>query len=174
LSLFGQTGLFFSPGILCRAAALEEAAPWGGYMTYACGHKTHGGFFMKKSKLFLAGMAALLLSFGLVLAGCDNGSSGGGGPGLGALVGEWLKTDGKTISISDSHGEVSAECRLSSTGETITGGTLTSYDGTTVQIEVWGSSDVISFTAALTDTTLTIGGLTGNYTIFNGLYTKQP
>jgi hypothetical protein len=38
--------------------------------------------FMKKSTLFLAGMAALLLSFGLILTGCptdSDDSSGGGG-----------------------------------------------------------------------------------------------
>ncbi|MDR1175725.1 MAG: hypothetical protein LBK83_09700 [Treponema sp.] len=33
---------------------------------------------MKKSKLFLAGMAALLLTFGLVLAGCPTDGGGGG------------------------------------------------------------------------------------------------
>jgi hypothetical protein len=58
---------------------MEETVPWGGYIPYAHGHKTHGGFFMKKSKLFLTEMAALLLTFGLVLTGCDNGSTDGGG-----------------------------------------------------------------------------------------------
>jgi hypothetical protein len=32
-----------------------------------------------KNKLFFAGMAALALTFGLVLTGCDNGGGGGGG-----------------------------------------------------------------------------------------------
>jgi hypothetical protein len=30
---------------------------------------------MKHSKLFLTGMAALLLSFGLMMTGCDSGGS---------------------------------------------------------------------------------------------------
>jgi hypothetical protein len=34
-----------------------------------------------KNKLFFAGMAALALTFGLVLTGCDNGGGGGGGDG---------------------------------------------------------------------------------------------
>jgi hypothetical protein len=35
--------------------------------------------FMKKSTLFLTGMAALLLSFGLILAACSSDDDGGGG-----------------------------------------------------------------------------------------------
>jgi hypothetical protein len=34
-----------------------------------------GGFFMKRKHVFMAGVAALMLSFGLVLAGCDNGTT---------------------------------------------------------------------------------------------------
>jgi hypothetical protein len=65
---------------------MEETVPWGGYTPYACGHKTHGGFFMKKSKLFLVGILASALVFALVLAGCgdeetgDPAGVGGGGP----------------------------------------------------------------------------------------------
>jgi hypothetical protein len=33
---------------------------------------------MRKSSIFMAGMSAVLLAFGLVLAGCDNGTTGGG------------------------------------------------------------------------------------------------
>jgi hypothetical protein len=36
-----------------------------------------------KSKLFLEGMFGILLTFGLVLAGCDNGTTGGGSSGGG-------------------------------------------------------------------------------------------
>jgi hypothetical protein len=51
---------------------MEETAPWGGYTPYACGHKTHGGFFMIKSKLFLAGILASALVFGLTAAACSS------------------------------------------------------------------------------------------------------
>jgi hypothetical protein len=36
---------------------------------------------MKKNTFFVVGMVALLLSFGVVLMGCDNGTNGGGGGG---------------------------------------------------------------------------------------------
>jgi hypothetical protein len=49
---------------------------------------------MKKSTSFLMGMAALLLSFGLILTGCPTDSDNGGGGGGGgshpaAFVGTW-------------------------------------------------------------------------------------
>jgi hypothetical protein len=133
---------------------------------------------MQKSKLFLAGMAALLLSFGLVLAGCptedDGDGDGGGGPCPSALVGNWVKTggtDNEKFAATDGHG-VSATFSQNSNLTAIIGD-LTSYDGTTVQIDTWGGADVTSFTAALDGSTLTIGGLTGDYEHFNGTYTKE-
>ena len=41
--------------------------------------QAHRGVFqMKKNRFFVLGMLAVLLTFGLVLAGCDNGSTGSG------------------------------------------------------------------------------------------------
>ena len=41
--------------------------------------QAHRGVFqMKKNRFFVLGMLAVLLTFGLVLAGCDNGSTGEG------------------------------------------------------------------------------------------------
>jgi hypothetical protein len=45
---------------------------------------TARSFCMKRSSMFMTGMLAVLLTFGLVLAGCDNGGGGGGGGGGGS------------------------------------------------------------------------------------------
>jgi filamentous hemagglutinin family protein len=46
---------------------------------------------MKLSKMFLAGILALALVFGMTLVGCDNGGGGGGGGGGGdSLTGSWV------------------------------------------------------------------------------------
>jgi hypothetical protein len=44
---------------------------------------------MNKNKFFLIGLLAALLSFGLVLAGCDNGSGGNNDVIPAKLVGTW-------------------------------------------------------------------------------------
>jgi hypothetical protein len=44
----------------------------------AAGKTVEGGFFMKRSQFLRAGIAALALIFGVVLAGCDNGTTSGG------------------------------------------------------------------------------------------------
>jgi hypothetical protein len=49
--------------------------------------------FMKKSTLFLVGMAALLLSFGLVLVGCETDANDDSGIPA-ELVGVWYVFDG--------------------------------------------------------------------------------
>jgi hypothetical protein len=65
---------------------------------------------MKKSKLFLKGILGLLLVFGLVLAGCDNGGGDNNGSGDGggvdtALVGDWYDTQANAdASATDSDG----------------------------------------------------------------------
>jgi hypothetical protein len=66
---------FLFPRIPRRFAALEDTVLWR-VILYAFGHISIGGFFMKKSTLFLTGMAALLLSFGLILAGCGDAATG--------------------------------------------------------------------------------------------------
>jgi hypothetical protein len=71
---------------------------------------------MKKNSIFMTGMLALLLAFGLVLAGCptdsdDDGGGGGGGGGGNIdskLVGKWSRGEGTsniTIEIT-SAGEI--------------------------------------------------------------------
>jgi hypothetical protein len=50
-----------------------------------------------KNKLFFAGMAALALTFGLVMTGCDNGSGGGGGDGGGGLWSQLIQGNGTWI-----------------------------------------------------------------------------
>jgi hypothetical protein len=53
------------------------------------------------SKALLAGMAALVLAFGLVLAGCDNGNGGGSGGGVDtALNGTWV-ADGVELKLDN-------------------------------------------------------------------------
>jgi hypothetical protein len=56
-----------------------------------------------KNKLFFAGMAAMALTFGLVLTGCDNGG-GGGGDGGGStipadLIGKWYISPNSSTAV---------------------------------------------------------------------------
>jgi hypothetical protein len=60
-----------------------------------------GEFEMKHNKVLLMGMLAVLLAFGLVLAGCDTGTGSGGntdgggntGGGGNPFVGKWVDDD---------------------------------------------------------------------------------
>jgi hypothetical protein len=92
-----------------------------------------------KNKLFFAGMAALALTFGLVMTGCDNGSGGGGGGDGGGggggtsggipkeLVGKWglniYGTKSQVLEIkSDGSGTTGAKaCKWSVSGTKLTG-----------------------------------------------------
>jgi outer membrane murein-binding lipoprotein Lpp len=58
------------PCIPRRIAAMEGTALRSGSIYRACGHNTNGGFFMKKSALFLLGTLIVGMAFSLVLAGC--------------------------------------------------------------------------------------------------------
>jgi hypothetical protein len=76
VSALGHSGLFsFSP--VFRAVLRQRRNRLGAVIyNYAHGHKTYGGFFMKKSKLFLTAMAALIAVIFSVLAGCASAGTG--------------------------------------------------------------------------------------------------
>jgi hypothetical protein len=66
---------------------------------------------MKLSKTFLTGVLAFALVFGMILAGCDNGTGGGGGggggeSGIGTLTISGFKNqfNDKTVTASDVKG----------------------------------------------------------------------
>jgi hypothetical protein len=138
---------------------------------------------MKKSTLFLTGMAALLLSFGLILTGCGDSATGdpaggGGGDKKAALVGTWVK-EGDSDEKMKYEGRGGSNDPLyfqNEAGSTLWSGQMVSYDGTTATVgDDHNSHDPhsISFTATISGSKLTIDGLTDLLEHFNGTYTKE-
>jgi hypothetical protein len=144
--------------------------------------KRKGDFSMnKKSKVLLAGAAALALLFALVLTGCPTGSDDPkDGPGSdsstgpAALNGTWLKDnaadyetfikelDGTTYLVYGPSNAVWIHI-----------GTLDSYDGTKAVADPHNDDyAIVTFTATFNGGKLTIDGLDGSLEKFNGTYTK--
>jgi hypothetical protein len=73
------------------------------------GIKTQRSFSMKKNNIFFFGMLVMVLTFGLVFVGCDNGTtsggSGGGTSGVGTipaeLRGTWVPKNYLTTTTMD-------------------------------------------------------------------------
>jgi hypothetical protein len=141
--------------------------------------------FMKKSTLFLAGMTALLLSFGLILTGCDTGTGsddGGGGDKKTDLVGTWVKVEGDSQypEQMDYAGRGGSNdplyFRYGGEGSNLWSGQMVSYDGTTATVgddHNGYEPKSITFTAVITGKKLEISGLTGELEHFNGTYEKE-
>jgi hypothetical protein len=107
--------------------------------------KPHRRISMKQNKCLVLGILAVVLTFGIIAAGCDNGTSPGGGPSLDkALVAKWytyptqvgdpdvdpmfeITAAGRLLSITIPDGEVNV---------TTSGGIISStvtYDGQTTE-----------------------------------------
>jgi hypothetical protein len=104
----------------------------------------------KWGKALLAGMAAMVLAFGLVLAGCDNGDpkpDGGGGLNLGGVTEE---TTGRT--------------EIEVTGATLTGATASdgTYSSDKGNFSATVSSGKLSFTLGAPTSLNSIGDLNGD------------
>jgi hypothetical protein len=153
-----------------------------------------GGQFMKK-KLFFAGMLALALVFGLILAGCptdsddddggNNSGGGGGGNGTGTITITGLKAglNGATIAhnlVSGTHSEFNAFTLRAGTlsgatfddsgSSTITSGSVTipvrGTNSTSASYEFKNGVYTVSLTIDATD-----NAFDGQYTVavtFNG------
>jgi hypothetical protein len=131
---------------------------------------------MKKNSIFMTGMLAVLLAFGLVLTGCPTDSDDGGGGIDSKLVGTWLNAgegmDSLTIVITGDGkltrgvtGLPGAEYDVVENEGTIT----ISLSGTTHGTAKWSVSD--------DGTTLTLTEGTGDLTYYttagSNQYTKQ-
>jgi hypothetical protein len=110
---------------------------------------------MKLSKTFFAGIPALALVFGMILAGCDNGSTdsggGGGGGGNNSLTGSWV--DNRAIPTR-------AFIFTDVADAAITG----------AKVAYW-STNLISENTAATGTEVTIGGTAYTYTLSDNTMT---
>jgi hypothetical protein len=64
-----------------------------------------------KKRLFLVGMFSIVLAFGLVVIGCDDGSADddGGGGGGSSLEGTWSKPDNSAIRFSGNNLQSTAD-----------------------------------------------------------------
>jgi hypothetical protein len=121
-----------------------------------------------KNKLFFAGMAAMALTFVLVLTGCDNGGGGGGGDDTKATYTGTAEGATYTLTITKSvdraaytpQGGDDYELSVSSGSKTSVG-TVQAANGSTFTLKPNNSQT--SFTATVSPT----GGLTG----FNGAIT---
>jgi hypothetical protein len=68
-------------------------------------HKNRKEFYMEKNRFFILGLLAVTLTFGLVLAGCDNGTtSGGGDPQMYLLQGSFASGGGTATFYADVSG----------------------------------------------------------------------
>jgi len=126
-----------------------------------------------KRKIVLSAVLVCLLAIGLVLAGCDNGSTTSGGND-GSLDGTWNKSP-MTLVISGS----SYTSKYS--GQNYGKGTI-SYNGsaiTLISTHKWSESTWVSFSETVTcnyslsGNTYTLSGLQGNYSNMNGVWTKE-
>ncbi|MDR0400090.1 MAG: hypothetical protein LBH51_04030 [Treponema sp.] len=134
---------------------------------------------MEKRNKFLSGMLALLLSFGLILAGCDNGNSGGGGGDdggsrggeLSKLLGTWVDADTGCKWVFEDEGRIGITAApyasIDAPGSAGVYG-IESYDGTTLKFKNYPT-----FTAKIEGDVLTISGLLNELINFNGTFTKQ-
>jgi hypothetical protein len=119
---------------------------------------------MKKHILFLTGMLAVALAFGLVLAGCEDAtqSTGGGGGGpvpdttAPTLVGSSISGNHKVVTLSFSEGLVNATAGDAALKEAVTfaanGTDFGALDGGD-SVAINGASLVVTFSAALTTAT---------------------
>jgi hypothetical protein len=125
---------------------------------------------MRKSKLFLAGMAALLLSFGLVLAGCPTEDGGGDEPGSGSsLTGTW--TGSGDISDYTLVFTATTWTQAEEEGSTMSGSYT--YAGTSLTLQVTQlEGESISGTAVINGSTLTLSSFP-EMADLNGTYTKE-
>jgi hypothetical protein len=139
---------------------------------------------MKKNNLFTLGMTALLLSFGLMFAGCDTGTGGGGGgdtpttpttptdpntptnPGGGgnrdsALIGKWYNSEGLEA------------YEFKADGTLIAGGTPMPYTWTTTSGKINSTLNGVTtllFNYSISDSDLT---LSDSFGLATNTYHKQ-
>jgi hypothetical protein len=64
----------------------------GRHKKSTAGKTAKEGFSMTKNKFFMMGTLAMMLAFGLVLAGCENDADDGGSNHDSALIGKWYHT----------------------------------------------------------------------------------
>jgi hypothetical protein len=125
---------------------------------------------MKQSKFLVLGILAVVLTFGIITAGCDNGTSPGGGPSLDkALVAKWytyptqvgdpdedpmfeITAAGRLISTTNTSGEINITTSGGTISSTVTYNGQTAESGT-VKYTVIGNKLLLS--------NPTIGGVTG-------------
>jgi hypothetical protein len=123
-----------------------------GQVHYAGGHKTQRSFCMKK-KLVFSAMTVCLLALGLVLAGCPNGSTGGGGNDDSAndkLYGKW--GDIITLTFSSPNKVVTSVGNFTGTY---------AYDGTTLKVSGGAGNGTASMPATISGNVLTLGTVSG-------------
>ncbi|GHV96621.1 hypothetical protein AGMMS50293_29410 [Spirochaetia bacterium] len=124
---------------------------------------------MNKSKFFILGMLALTLTFGLVLAGCGNGTSSGLGGGADAsrFYGSWEGDSEQHIHADDYDGYL--RVFVSSRTGSIVGGVVSTLTETTLNISTYTVTYVFNSATEL----VLSGGPTDSWGFINGTYTKQ-
>jgi hypothetical protein len=125
-------------------------------------------------KVIFSVMPVFLLSLGLVLGGCDNGSTG---PDLrSSLVGTWEKSAFATA-FTESNGEYNFTVHENSV--LFINGTVGSYDGTT--LDIGGVIVIATLEGSSPTRTLTmsgfqdavVNGVSVQYSGLNGTWTEQ-
>jgi hypothetical protein len=110
-----------------------------------------------KNKLFFAGMAALALTFGLVMTGCDNGGGGGGGGSGGGgginpkLVGKW--GNGSTVAF-----EITAAGKYKASGGEYS---IEETDANTITVAIPSMESTADWEVSNNGNTLTLRNGTG-------------
>jgi hypothetical protein len=133
---------FISPGIPSRVAAEKKPSGRAVIYNYAHGHKTYGGFFMKKSTLFLTAMAALIAVIFSALAGYASTGADTGGAATADAAAEKLAAD---LNASKAEG---GTVRLTGRVEIKTG--LTVPEGVTLDLTAEGAALELRDGAVLT------------------------
>jgi hypothetical protein len=129
-----------------------------------------------KKKLFLLGMFGMVLTFGIVVIGCDNGSGGGGGGGgAPSLDGTWSKSDDSAIRFNGGNLQSTGNITATNVNWTLEG--TYQYSSPTLTVTPPPSGGVVQSalvgTAVINGIQLTISGFTGTAAGLNGSWTKQ-
>jgi hypothetical protein len=157
------------PGANPSTAAIESSSQHGKNHGK---NQIYGGIFsVKKSKWFMTGTLGLMLAFGLVLAGCDQGNGGGGnsrGSEISKLLGTWVKTGGSAVKlVFADDGEYTTLEIWMGEKNLVVDELVESYDGTTLTLQR------MTLDIALDGDVLTISGVPPGGESFIGSYTRQ-
>jgi hypothetical protein len=128
-----------------------------------------------KKRLFLVGMFSMVLAFGLVVIGCDDGSGdddGGGGP---SLVGTWSKVDDTAIRFSGNNLQSTGDITATNVNWTQQGTYIYTPPTLTVTPPPNGGvvQNPVQGTAVIVGVQLTITGFPQAQAQLNGNWTKQ-